>query len=72
MPKQISVFCASCHTSTLDNFFIQYHYGAASFVAKASLKKAPIVGYMMMALGTLFINRAGTEKEKDEIIKEII
>eukprot|EP00347_Sterkiella_histriomuscorum_P007119 403350191 len=59
------------HASWIDNLIAIRQYGC-SFVGKESLKKAPLLGQILNVHGMLFVNRGGTQEERDQQIEQIV
>ena len=68
-PKYVSTFISN-HISWADIIVYLNQYQPA-FAAKKELRNIPVFGLLCQALGCIFISRGGTDKEKDQIIKDI-
>jgi 1-acyl-sn-glycerol-3-phosphate acyltransferase len=68
LPKQVSSICAAGHCSNIDNQIIVSYYSNYTFVAKEALRKMPVIGFAMQAVGAFFINRGADEKERELIV----
>lgn len=60
----------SNHIGWIDIFYLAYLTNSA-FVAKASVRKAPIVGPICELINTVFIDRGGDKEARDKAVKAI-
>ena len=65
-PKHFSTYVSN-HTSWLD-IILMVSYIKPAFTPKSVLKKIPVVGLLVMALGCITISRGGTEEERNKIV----
>jgi hypothetical protein len=65
-PKYFSTYVSN-HTSWLD-ILLQIAYNRPAFTPKKELRKIPLFGLLVEALGCIFIARGGTEEERNQIV----
>jgi len=65
-PKFFSTYVSN-HTSWLD-IILMISYIKPAFTPMDTLKKIPVVGILVMALGCINISRSGTEEERNQIV----
>jgi 1-acyl-sn-glycerol-3-phosphate acyltransferase len=65
-PKHFSTYVCN-HSSWLD-IILMIAYNKPAFTPKQELKKIPLFGLLVEALGCIFIARGGTEEERDQIV----
>ena len=59
------------HASWIDNLISIAEYGC-SFAGKESLKRNPLIGDILNTHGMVFVNRAGTEAERNQQVEQIV
>lgn len=70
-PNKVYVFTAN-HESHLDTPAIYWKYPhILYFIAKAALKKAPIVGWFISLSGMIFVDRGDSEKAKASLARAL-
>lgn len=72
LPPHNSCYVCAGHTSTIDNFITFSQYGNQNVLAKESLRKEFVVGRALEAMGTLFIERSGSEEAREQLVQTII
>ncbi|CDW90333.1 UNKNOWN [Stylonychia lemnae] len=70
-PHTPSAIVGTGHSSVVDNMTMLRRYGC-TFVAKESLRKYPILGTCLTGQGMIFVNRGGTEEERQRNIDVIV
>lgn len=66
-PKYVSTYVSN-HTSLIDIPLLISYYKPA-FASKNALKKIPMMGLLVQALGCIFISRGGTVEERNQIVE---
>jgi 1-acyl-sn-glycerol-3-phosphate acyltransferase len=62
-PKYFSTYVSN-HTSWMD-ILLMIAYNRPAFTPKHNLKKIPLFGLLVQALGCIFVARGGTEEERN-------
>ena len=64
-------FIASSHQSMFETFFLQTIFNSPIFILKKELLKIPILGWYLIKIGSISINRGKTTKENLNFFEKI-